>query len=25
MGEVLETILEFVKRNYIDISNKDLF
>ena len=25
MGEVLETILEFVKRNYLDISNKDLF
>jgi hypothetical protein len=25
MGEVLETILAFVKRNYLDISNKDLF
>ncbi len=25
MGEILETILDFVKRNYIDISNKELF
>lgn len=25
MGEILETILEFVKRNYLDIKNKDLF
>ena len=25
MGEVLETILDFVKRNYLDISNKELF
>jgi hypothetical protein len=25
MGEILETILAFVKRNYIDISNKELF
>jgi len=25
MGEVLETILAFVKRNYLDISNKELF
>ncbi|MDA9316748.1 hypothetical protein N9Q58_02395 [Polaribacter sp.] len=25
MGEILETILDFVKRNYLDISNKDLF
>ena len=25
MGEILETILEFVKRNYLDISNKELF
>ncbi len=25
MGEVLETILAFVKRNYLDIRNKDLF
>jgi hypothetical protein len=25
MGEVLETILIFVKRNYLDISNKELF
>ncbi len=25
MGEILETILAFVKRNYLDISNKDLF
>ena len=25
MGEILETILDFVKRNYLDISNKELF
>ncbi|WP_299062342.1 hypothetical protein [uncultured Polaribacter sp.] len=25
MGEILETILAFVKRNYLDISNKELF
>jgi hypothetical protein len=25
MGEILETILAFVKRNYLNISNKDLF
>lgn len=25
MGEILETILDFVKRNYLNISNKDLF
>ena len=25
MGEVLETVLAFVKRNYLDISNKELF
>jgi hypothetical protein len=25
MGEILETILLFVKRNYLDISNKELF
>ena len=25
MGEILDTILSFVKRNYLDISNKDLF
>ena len=25
MGEILETILDFVKRNYLDISNKKLF
>ncbi|WP_405611698.1 hypothetical protein [Polaribacter sp. Asnod1-A03] len=25
MGEILETILSFVKRNYLDIRNKDLF
>jgi len=25
MGEILETILNFVKRNYLDISNKELF
>tara|TARA_B100000780_G_scaffold194340_1_gene137047 strand:- start:67 stop:1134 length:1068 start_codon:yes stop_codon:yes gene_type:complete len=25
MGDILETILDFVKRNYLDISNKDLF
>ena len=25
MGEILETILAFVKRNYLDISNKHLF
>lgn len=25
MGEILETVLNFVKRNYLDISNKDLF
>lgn len=25
MGEILETILEFVKRNYLDIKNKELF
>ena len=25
MGEILETIIAFVKRNYIDISNKELF
>ena len=25
MGELLETILAFVKRNYLDISNKELF
>ena len=25
MGEILETILAFVKRNYLDIRNKDLF
>lgn len=25
MGEVLETILAFVKRNYLDISNQELF
>ncbi len=25
MGEVLDTILSFVKRNYLDISNKELF
>ncbi len=25
MGEILETILIFVKRNYLDISNKELF
>ena len=25
MGEILETILSFVKRNYLDISNKELF
>lgn len=25
MGEILQTILEFVKRNYLDISNKELF
>ena len=25
MGEILDTILDFVKRNYLDISNKELF
>jgi hypothetical protein len=25
MGEILETILDFVKRNYLNISNKKLF
>lgn len=25
MGEILETILEFVKRNYLNIKNKELF
>jgi len=25
MGEILDTILSFVKRNYLDISNKELF
>jgi len=25
MGEILETILDFVKRNYLNISNKELF
>ena len=25
MGEVLDTVLDFVKRNYLDISNKELF
>lgn len=25
MGDILETILSFVKRNYLDISNKELF
>ena len=25
MGEILETILAFVERNYLDISNKELF
>ena len=25
MGEILEAILSFVKRNYLDISNKELF
>jgi hypothetical protein len=25
MGEILETILAFVKRNYLNISKKDLF
>jgi hypothetical protein len=25
MGEIIETILDFVKRNYLDISNKELF
>ena len=25
MGEIIETILAFVKRNYLDITNKELF